>query len=219
MTHLTSALQRKPKLNISNKSDTPNLTILDCFCGMGGASEGFHQEGFECIGIDNHYLSYPYDFIYKDMRYIKGRDFRGFDVIWGSPPCREFTTLKHAFGKFWKEPPNLNHGLDLVKTYLRFVEDANPKIWIMENVQGLTKHLETKPNMISYIGTPRKIRAFWGTFPLFLMPLETGLKSHQQISDEMPFNPKRMAIRSKIPLACSSAFAKACKQKLLETPQ
>jgi site-specific DNA-cytosine methylase len=62
---------------------------------MGGASEGFHMEGFDCLGIEiNSEIAklYPYKVIVADMRDLRGKDFRGYDVIWGSPPCVDFST-------------------------------------------------------------------------------------------------------------------------------
>jgi len=72
------------------------MRFLDCFCGLGGASEGFAREGFECVGIEiNPEIAklYPYDCIVADIRTLDGTRFEGFDVIWGSPPCRDFTQL------------------------------------------------------------------------------------------------------------------------------
>ena len=187
-----------------------NYRMLDCYCGLGGASEGFHREGFDCTGIDIVNVGYPYRFIEGDMNLLKGEDYPGYDVIWGSPPCRDFTILNDAT---WKEKKKPERGLILVKKFLAFVAAATPDFWIMENVKGLTQHLKLRPQQISLIGNPHKIRAFWGNYPPFLMPIQMGLKPCDQIGK--PFGKLRSWERAKIPLAGSLAFARACKTELV----
>jgi len=192
------------------------LKMLDCFCGIGGVSDGFALEGFDVTGIDivdaQVKLGYKHKFMQLDMRLLNGSDFRGYDVVWGSPPCRDFSRIATTDRKFWrgqwvewKNPANPEEGLKLVNAFLKFVQDAKPTLWIMENVPGLAKHLVLKPTQISHIGPTMK-RAFWGNFPSFLMP-----------SQEIPHKSKIRDpwLRSKIPLACSRAFARACKEQLL----
>jgi len=189
--------------------------MLDCFCGLGGASEGFHQEGFECTGIDIVDVGYPYKLILKDMRKLNGKDFQGYDVIWGSPPCRDFSLFaeNYKWTARWKKPRDIKGSLDLINSFVSFVQKAKPKFWIMENVPNLQKYFHLKPKMVSFIETPGKKRAFWGHFPSFLMPLQEG-ESIQFMGK--PFDPMKKWLRSKIPLACSLAFARACKTQLLE---
>jgi len=180
---------------------------------LGGASKGFHQEGFECTGIDIVNVGYPYTFLLGDMRKLKGKDFQGYDVIWGSPPCRDFSPISH-FSFKWKKPKNVMEGLELVRCFFRFIHYAKPRIWIMENVPQIELHLKlAKPRQVSWIGTPRKKRAFWGNYPNFLMPLQEGTP---HMKTGKPFSPMRTWLRAKIPLACSLAFARACKTQLLE---
>jgi len=197
-------------------------TLLDCFQGMAGTTEGFYGEGFECVGIEIEPKIARYgkrfgDVIVADMRTLNGENFKGFDVIWGSPPCRDFTSLTFL-GHRWKNPPNVEKGLELVSCFLKFVEDAKPKFWILENSPNLRKYLQVKPTQISRIGK-NMIRGFWGSYPSFLMP--SSLKEIWFY--DVKKNPKRIEKyygklrsweRAKIPLPCSQAFAKACKEAL-----
>lgn len=189
------------------------MRMLDCFCGLGGVSDGFAAEGFEVLGIDVEDMpakGYNHPFIQADIQELHGEDYRGYDVIWGSPPCRNFVSMSDWH---WKEKKNPEKGLLVVQSFLHFVKAAKPKIWIMENVVGLSKFLFKKPTQVSWVGTPRKRRAFWGNYPAFLMPLaELDLKC-EDIGKPYD-NSIRMWVRSKIPLACSRAFAKACKMEL-----
>jgi hypothetical protein len=201
---------------------------------MGGVSDGFALEGFDVTGIDivdaPKMLGYKHRFIQADMLTLKGEDFRGYDVIWGSPPCRDFSQMAHVGygskrgdckGKWaWKDPPNPQRGLKLVNVFLNFVEDAQPKYWIMENVLGLIPYLDIKPKEISRI-EPTKKRAFWGNFPTFIIPISEGLSVAKNVKGRIYCiqGKNRSWKRAKIPLACSRAFAKACKEKLLEEKQ
>ena len=41
--------------------------LLDLFCGGGGASMGYHQAGYELIGVDiKHRAEYPFEQITRD---------------------------------------------------------------------------------------------------------------------------------------------------------
>jgi len=198
--------------------------MLDCFCGMGGVSDGFAIEDFDVTGIDivdaPKMLGYKHKFIQADMLRLKGADFQGYDVVWGSPPCRDFSQIGVLYGKKWKNPPNPNNGISLIKGFLKFVEDAKPTCWIMENVALLTKYFkELQPRTETYI-TFGKRHVFYGDYPLFLMPRDMRIKTrklNQYGRDEPTTDGKlRSWEAAKIPLSCSRAFAQACKQKLTE---
>lgn len=156
------------------------MKFFDCFCGLGGASEGFAREGFDCTGIEiNKDIAklYPYEVIVADMLDLDGKDFQGYDVIWGSPPCRDFCLFAKRFGKTWKQnPPNPERGLKLVNAFLRFVQEAKPKFWIMENVPYLADYLKIKPVFTANLRRKRHmVRSFWGHFPQFLLPRDNSL--------------------------------------------
>ena len=190
-----------------------SLKLLDCFCGLGGVSRGFAAEGFECTGIEiNPEIArlYPYKVIVADMLDLDGRDFRGYDVIWGSPPCRDFSRTTSFGWKYWRNPPNPEQGLRLVKHFLKFVEEAKPRIWIMENVPGLIKYLDIPPRFVGRLSRTM-IRAFWGNFPDFLLPTCETKRLKQDIQ-----GPYRKWKRAMIPFPVARAFARACKQKLIE---
>lgn len=189
---------------------------------MGGVSDGFALEGFNVTGIDivdaQVKLDYKHKFIQADMMALDGKDFRGFDVIWGSPPCRHFSIIAKTLGHRWKEPPNPEKGLDFVRCYLEFVSQAKPRFWIMENVHLLNKYLPlSKPKFTTTLGKGMR-RSFWGNFPSFLITRDmTKVLSAEKNRLSWKGNNKLKSWeRAKIPLACSRAFAKACKEKLLE---
>ena len=67
------------------------MRLLDLFCGVGGASVGYAEAGFDVTGIDlKHGKRYPYTYIKGNvLDYLNDLQFlRSFDVIHASPPCQ-----------------------------------------------------------------------------------------------------------------------------------
>ena len=188
------------------------MSMLDCFCGMGGVSNGYAKEGYDVTGIDNidapNLLGYNHKFIQSNILDLDGKDFQGYDVIWGSPPCREFTPCATVFGHRWKKTPNLENGLKLVHAFLKFVEDAKPKIWIMENHPNLIKHIELEPLFVGQLSKGMR-RAFWSNKQLFFLMPTSNKPSIWKHSWDTKI---RSWQRAKIPIGCSRAFARACKE-------
>ena len=129
-------------------------TVIDFFCGAGGFSEGFRQQGFEIVaGIDvwkPAIDTFNYNFGLK----CKARNALAFetsihriealpdtDVIIGSPPCVSFSSSNKS-GKADK-----SLGLKLTKIFLRVIAvkkhkpNSMLKAWFMENVINSTSHL------------------------------------------------------------------------------
>ncbi len=200
------------------------LKMLDAFCGMGGVSDGFALEGFDVTGIDivdaPKMLGYKHKFLQADILTLKGEDFKGFDVIWGSPPCRDFSQIGVLYGKKWRNPPNPNNGIKTIRYFLKFVEDAKPTFWVMENVALLKKHFrDLEPRSEGYI-TFGKRHVFYGNYPLFLMPRDMRVKVREKNKNgrDTPIGDRKTSswLAARIPLACSRAFAVACHEALLE---
>jgi len=152
------------------------MRAVDLYCGLGGWSDGLADVGFEIIGVEiREDLAnlYQHPVIVADVRELNPVEFSGYDLIIGSPPCRDFSLQALcAFrkGNPWRIPPDPEgHGMDLVNAFLRFVEIAKPKFWLMENVTQLTKYLTLLYKMKVKI-SGNKWRCFWGNFPRFDVP-------------------------------------------------
>lgn len=130
------------------------LTVIDFFCGAGGFSEGFRQQGFEIIhGVD--YWKPAIDtFNFNFGLNCKTRDMLEFehsidamealpdtDIILGSPPCVTFSS-SNISGKADK-----TSGIKLTLIFLRIValkkwqSKSKLKAWFMENVPNSINHL------------------------------------------------------------------------------
>lgn len=73
------------------------MRVLDLFCGEGGAGYGYHQAGFEVVGVDLHAQPrYPFAFVRSDCLALDVRFLRFFDLIHASPPCQFGTAMRHA---------------------------------------------------------------------------------------------------------------------------
>lgn len=123
------------------------LRVIDFFCGAGGFSEGFRQQGFRIVmGVDNwkpaiqtHNLNHNLTDVTKNVLDFEG-DFElinalpNTEVIIGSPPCVNFSMSNRA-GKADK-----SLGVRLIEAYLRVVavKKHQPgsilQAWLMENV-------------------------------------------------------------------------------------
>jgi DNA (cytosine-5)-methyltransferase 1 len=131
-----------------------NLTVIDFFCGAGGFSEGFRQQGFEIkLGIDcwepairtfNHNFgmncSVKNILDFEDS--VEEIDaLPDTDIILGSPPCVTFSS-SNISGKADK-----TLGIKLTEIFLRIVavkkwkKDSKLKAWFMENVPSSRSHL------------------------------------------------------------------------------
>jgi DNA (cytosine-5)-methyltransferase 1 len=112
---------------------------LDLFCGAGGASMGLYRAGFDVTGVDMQPFNqqadmfggggvdrYPFEFIQGDALTV---DLSGYDLIWASPPCQDFTRYHR------REPGRIAPRGNLIPA-IRSRLAASGVAWIIENVEG-----------------------------------------------------------------------------------
>ena len=123
------------------------FTLVDLFCGGGGFTRGFAQEGFKpVLGLDVERAvaeTYRVNFssskvLVEDIREVGWwrieREVDEVDVIIGSPPCEPFTKTnpkreRNPLDRLYKDPEG-----QLTLHFIRLVGDLQPKIFVMENV-------------------------------------------------------------------------------------
>lgn len=122
------------------------MKVIDLFCGCGGISTGFKNEGFQVLlGADiNPYALRTYRRNFPDARTIESDlstvDPRALlrelalksgelDCLVGGPPCQGFSKNVRAKDRYHSDPRN-----QLLLTYIEFVKALKPKFVLIENV-------------------------------------------------------------------------------------
>lgn len=120
---------------------------VDLFCGAGGLSEGFRQNGFEILLANDFdtWCETTYRLNHPETKFISGpiqeisaqqilsslKMKKGeLDCIIGGPPCQAFSVYNHQRGMH-------DERSGLFREYLRLVEGLLPKYVIIENVPGM----------------------------------------------------------------------------------
>ena len=103
--------------------------LLDLFCGAGGAAMGYHQAGFEVVGVDiEPQPNFPYHFIQADVLKLDATFLASFDAIHASPPCQAYSDLA-ARNRHTHQWPKL---IEPVRSQLT----ATGQPYVIENVSG-----------------------------------------------------------------------------------
>lgn len=116
--------------------------LLDLYCGAGGAARGYHDAGFEVIGVDiNFQPNYPYKFIKMDAleileilgtsAYQHWSEFNNIQVIHASPPCQRYSRMTQCH-------PGLS------ETYPDIVEDTR-ELLVQTGLPYVIENVETAP--------------------------------------------------------------------------
>ena len=114
------------------------LKVLDLFSGIGGFSLGFERAGMETVAfceyeehaqkiLRKHWPDVP---IYKDVRTLDGKQFRGsVDVVCGGFPCQPHSTAGRRNAS--------SDDRDMWQDTARLVREVQPQYCVFENVRGL----------------------------------------------------------------------------------
>ena len=138
----------KRRIIQENTARENHYSLVDFFCGAGGLSLGFVQEGFnvmlandiEDVCIHTYQYNHPElpsdKLIQGDIKtivdhiedYVQG----DIDIVVGGPPCQGFSEANRQ--RVIDDPRN-----KLYKYYVQAVEKIAPKFVLMENVKGMLK--------------------------------------------------------------------------------
>ena len=144
------------------KSDYPTqkngLKVFSCFSCAGGSTMGYKLAGCEVIGnleidpkmnelyVKNHNPKYNFCMDIRDFNKIPDNELPnelfGIDILDGSPPCTTFSMAGEREDS-WGKKKKFREGQkeqtldDLSFVFIETVKKLNPKVVIMENVEGL----------------------------------------------------------------------------------
>jgi DNA (cytosine-5)-methyltransferase 1 len=122
--------------------------LLDLFCGAGGAAQGYHDAGFDVVGVDiNPQPRYPFKFIQADALTLLADDscweclgIWPVDAIHASPPCQDYSkAMRHLSGNY----PRL-----IAPVRQMLLSSGLP--WVIENVKGAP--LPTQSDLFGFHG-------------------------------------------------------------------
>lgn len=111
------------------------MKILDLFCGAGGAAMGYHQAGFEVVGVDiAPQKRFPFEFIQSDWEAalhtivdLWERTGEAY-AVHASPPCQHYSKMTKKWGTEENHP-------DLIPP-VREALEALGVPYVIENVEG-----------------------------------------------------------------------------------
>ena len=133
------------KARMTSKENS--LKMIDLFCGAGGLSLGFTQEGFE-ISLANDIMdccvdTYAHNHPEVPRKHIVLGDinklienidellrYKEVDLIVGGPPCQGFSMANRQ--RIIDDPRNI-----LYRSYVEIVRKIQPRFFVMENVKGM----------------------------------------------------------------------------------
>lgn len=123
------------------------FNVIDLFCGCGGLSEGFRLAGYHIVGgvdmnrsaIDTYNRNFRgarglcRDLLEMGRSEIIGEfgELKDIDVIIGGPPCQGFSSA-NRYKTEGDDPRN-----KLFFQFVKFVDLAEPKAVVIENVPGI----------------------------------------------------------------------------------
>ena len=119
------------------------MTFMDGFAGIGGIHLGLTQQGARCVAaveidaaaretyLENHSGDYR---MYRDIRDVDTDDLPDFDILAGGFPCQSFSTAGSQHG--YNDPDKGALFFELI----RIAKARQPKLMILENVEGFATH-------------------------------------------------------------------------------
>ena len=143
---------------VREQSSKELFKVISLFAGGGGSSTGYRLAGGKVLAInefvpaaqESYAKNYPDTYIFKqDIRELTGDIIleqlglkKGeLDILDGSPPCSSFSTAglrQKGWGRVKKYSDLEQRTDDLFFEFARILKELQPKVFVAENVKGLT---------------------------------------------------------------------------------
>ena len=147
---------------VYKQSEQKLFKVVSLFAGGGGSSTGYRLAGGEVLAInefiesaqETYKANYPNSYIFKDdIRNLTGEMILNkielkkgeLDILDGSPPCSSFSMAgkrEKGWGeikKYSRADKIFQQTDDLFENFIRILNDIQPKVFVCENVKGLTQ--------------------------------------------------------------------------------
>jgi DNA (cytosine-5)-methyltransferase 1 len=144
--------------DVNEASNKKLFNVVSLFAGVGGSSTGYRLAGGNILAInefipkayESYRRNYPNTHIFEgDIRKLNGDIILNtiglkkgeLDILDGSPPCASFSTAglrEDGWGKVKKYSDTKQRVDDLFYEFARILKELQPKVFIAENVKGLT---------------------------------------------------------------------------------
>lgn len=151
--------------------------VVDLFCGIGGLSAGFKNEGFDVrSGVDlDDSCRYAYeanigaDFLHKSVSELAAADLsamysrRSVKVLVGCAPCQPFSMYTGRYRQN-ETDEQADQRWAMLSEFARLIEEADPDVVSMENVARVALHpafakFVERLKTAGYLVTKYKVRA------------------------------------------------------------
>jgi DNA (cytosine-5)-methyltransferase 1 len=143
---------------VKEQSKKELFKVVSLFAGGGGSSTGYRLAGGKVLAINEfipaaqqvYAKNYPDTHIFKDdVRSLTGEmilnklglNVGELDILDGSPPCSSFSmagSREKGWGKEKKYSDSTQRTDDLFFEYARILKELQPKVFVAENVKGIT---------------------------------------------------------------------------------
>lgn len=141
-------------LNTIGNIVSKKQTAIDLFCGGGGISAGLRSAGFEVLaGVDiepTYICTFTHNFpksksLQINLADVRPNDFMKLvgiekgelDLLTGGPPCQGFSKNVPRKNRYLEDPRN-----ELIKAFLDYCEELQPRFVLMENVAEMKNGFE-----------------------------------------------------------------------------
>lgn len=197
---------------MSGESDLK--VMWDLCSGLGGASEAFVQDGgWKVIRIENNpmmsgvedTLCFEIDDDWSQWVDELIIEHGVPELIWASPPCREFSDAYQAPGPTAKRNgEEFEPCLDLIFTIQDILDRVRPRYFIVENVRGAIPYFDDIFGPYS-----QRISSFylWGRFPA--LAIDPSFTHSKFDNDTWSDDPLRANRRAYVPIDISRAVLKS----------